>query len=187
MENQSKRVAKKTLINWSEAAQSAFEVLKELCVNAPILAFPNYKLPFILHTDSSTEGLGAVLYQKQEGKLRVIAYVSRSVTKTESNYPAHKLEFLALKWAICEKFHEYGMKIPLFKFIQITIHSLMSSQQLNWMLVDRDGLQSWPITISPFNIDLARAMLKQMLLAGYHGLKFLMVLTLLMLKLWTLM
>ena len=64
LENQSKRVAKKTLINWSEAAQSAFEVLKELCVNTPILAFPDYKLPFILHTDSSTEGLGAVLYQK---------------------------------------------------------------------------------------------------------------------------
>ena len=57
--------------------------------NAPILAFPDYKLPFILHTDSSTEGLGAVLYQKQEGKLRVIAYASRSVTKTESNYPTH--------------------------------------------------------------------------------------------------
>ena len=107
LENQSKRVAKKTLINWSEAAQSAFEILKELCVNAPILAFPDYKLPFILHTDSSTEGLGVVLYQKQEGKLRVIAYASRSVTKTESNYPTHKLEFLALKWAICEKFHEY--------------------------------------------------------------------------------
>ena len=106
-ENQTKRVAKKTLINWSEAAQSAFEVLKELCVNAPILAFPYYKLPFILHTDSSTEGLGAVLYQKQEGKLKVIVYASRSVTKTESNYPAHKLEFLALKWAICERFHEY--------------------------------------------------------------------------------
>ena len=103
--HQSKRVAKKTLINWLEAAQPAFEVLKELCVNASILAFP--KLPFILHTDSSTQGLGAVLYQKQEGKLRVIAYASRSVTKTESNYPAHKLEFLALKWAICEKFHEY--------------------------------------------------------------------------------
>ena len=82
-------------------------MLKELCVNAPILAFPNCKLPFILHTDSSTEGLGAVLYQKQEGKLKVIAYASRSVTKTESNYPAHKLEFLVLKWAICEKFHEY--------------------------------------------------------------------------------
>ena len=107
LENQSKRTAKKTLIEWTEAANSAFETLKELCTSTPILAYPDYQLPFILHTDSSSEGLGAVLYQKQEGKLRVIAYASRSVSKTEANYPAHKLEFLALKWAVCEKFHEY--------------------------------------------------------------------------------
>ena len=107
LENQSKRTAKKTLIEWTEAANSAFETLKELCTSTPILAYPDYQLPFILHTDSSSEGLGAVLYQKQEGKLKVIAYASRSVSKTEANYPAHKLEFLALKWAVCEKFHEY--------------------------------------------------------------------------------
>ena len=78
-----------------------------MCVSAPILAYPVYQLQFILHTDSSSEGLSAVLYQKQDDILRVIAYASRSVTKTESNYPAHELEFLALKWAVCEKFHEY--------------------------------------------------------------------------------
>ena len=78
-----------------------------LCVSTPILAYPDYQLQFILHTDSSSEGLVVVfLYQKQDDKLRVIAYVSRSVGITESNYPAHKLEFLALKWAVCEKFHE---------------------------------------------------------------------------------
>ena len=109
LENQSKRTAKKTFIEWTEAANSAFEHLKELCVSTPILA---YQLPFILHIDSISEGLGAILYQKQDGKLRVIAYASRSVSKSESNYPAHKLEFLALKWAVCEKFHEslYGSK-----------------------------------------------------------------------------
>ena len=107
LENQSKRTAKKILIEWTEAANSAFETLKELCTSTPILAYPDYQLPFILHTDSSSEGLGAVLYQKQKGKFRVIAYASRSVSKTEANYPAHKLEFLALKWAVCEKFHEY--------------------------------------------------------------------------------
>ena len=76
------------------------------------MAYPDYQLPFVLHTDSNSEGLGAVLYQRQEGKLRVIAYASRSVSKSESHYPAHKLEFLALKWAVCEKFHEnlYGSK-----------------------------------------------------------------------------
>ena len=107
LENQSKRTAKKTFLEWTEAAHSAFKHLKELCVSTPILAYPDYQLPFVLHIDSSSKGLGAVLYQKQEGKLRVIAYTSRSVSKSESNYPAHKLEFLALKWAVCEKFHEY--------------------------------------------------------------------------------
>ena len=107
LENQSKRSAKKTFVEWTEAADSAFEHLKKLCISTPILAYPDYKLPFVLHTDSSSEGLGAVLYQKQNGKLRVIAYASRSVSKSESHYPAHKLEFLALKWAVCEKFHEY--------------------------------------------------------------------------------
>ena len=107
LENQSKRTAKKTFIEWTEAANSAFEHLKESCVSTPILAYPDYQLSFILHTDSSSEGFGAVLCQRQEGKLRVIAHASRSVSKTESNYPAHKLEFLALEWAACEKFHEY--------------------------------------------------------------------------------
>ena len=107
LENQSKRSAKKTFVEWTEAADSAFEHLKKLCISTPILAYPDYKLPFVLHTDSSSEGLGAVLYQKQNGKLRVIAYASRSVSKSESHYAAHKLEFLALKWAVCEKFHEY--------------------------------------------------------------------------------
>ena len=107
LENQSKRAAKKTYIEWTDAADTAFEHLKAMCVSTPILAYPNYQLPFTLHTDSSTDGLGAVLYQKQDGKMRVIAYASRSVSKAEANYPAHKLEFLALKWAVCEKFHEY--------------------------------------------------------------------------------
>ena len=62
----------------------------------------------MLHTDASTTGLGAVLYQKQEdGKERVIAYASRSLNRAERNYDAHKLEFLALKWAITDRFQEY--------------------------------------------------------------------------------
>ena len=115
LENQSKRSAKKTFVEWTEAADSTFEHLKKLCISTPILAYPDYKLPFVLHTDSSSEGLGAVLYQKQNGKLRVIAYDLRSVSKAESHYPAHKLEFLALKWAVCEKFHEYLYGSNLFE------------------------------------------------------------------------
>lgn len=52
-------------------------------------------------------GLGAALYQEQEGRLRVIAYASRGISGSEQNYPTHKLESLALKWAVCEKFSNY--------------------------------------------------------------------------------
>ena len=61
----------------------------------------------MLHTDASADGLGAVLYQDIDGAERVIAYASRSLKPSEKNYPAHKLEFLALKWSVCHKFHEY--------------------------------------------------------------------------------
>ena len=84
--------------------------LKEACTSAPVLGYPDYSIPFILHTDSSTDGLGAVLYQQQgESKddIRVIAYASRSLTASEINYAPHKLEFLALKWAVTDKFKEY--------------------------------------------------------------------------------
>ena len=67
----------------------------------------HFKAPFILHTDASSDGLGAVIYQNLNGLRRVIAYASRSLSPSERNYPAHKLEFLALKCAITDKFHEY--------------------------------------------------------------------------------
>ena len=74
------------------------------------MAYANYKKPFKLHTDASTSGLGGVLYQQQDGIGRIIAYASRSLKPAERNYPAHKLEFLALKWVITDKFHDdlYG-------------------------------------------------------------------------------
>ncbi|MEW8338813.1 MAG: ribonuclease H family protein, partial [Candidatus Thiodiazotropha taylori] len=84
----------------------AFDTLKEK-LSSPILAYADFTRPFILHTDASTEGLGAVLYQVQDGLERVIAYASRGLRNSERNYPAHKLEFLCLKWAVTEKFHDY--------------------------------------------------------------------------------
>ena len=65
-----------------------------------------FKAPFILHTDASGDGLGAV-YQVQKGKQRGIAYASWSLSRSKRNYPVHKLEFLALKWAITDKFNKY--------------------------------------------------------------------------------
>ena len=92
-------------VEWNECHQESFEALKKLCSECPVLAYADYSKPFVLHTDASTVGLGAVLYQKQEdGKERVIAYASQTLNRAERNYDAHKLEFLALKWAVTDRF-----------------------------------------------------------------------------------
>ena len=82
-------------------------MLKELCTTMQILAYADFRKPFKLHTDASVLGLGAVLYQAQDGVEKVISYVSRSLTMSEAKYLVHKLEFLCLKWAITEQFHEF--------------------------------------------------------------------------------
>ena len=92
-----------------EQHQKAVETLLDRFVSSPILGYSDFSKPFVLHIDTSQEGLRAVLYQKQDGKMRVIGYGSRSLTKAEKNYFLHsgKLEFLALKWAIYEHFRDY--------------------------------------------------------------------------------
>uniref|UniRef100_A0A3B3DXT9 Gypsy retrotransposon integrase-like protein 1 n=1 Tax=Oryzias melastigma TaxID=30732 RepID=A0A3B3DXT9_ORYME len=92
---------------WTNECQKAFETVIEKLTTAPVLGFADPKRPYILHTDASSTGLGAALYQEQEGKLRAIAFASRGLSRSESRYPAHKLEFLALKWSVTEKFHDY--------------------------------------------------------------------------------
>ena len=88
---------KKALVEWNYECQEAFNKLKQMCSQNPILAYANYKKPFKWHIDASENGLGAVLYQKQDdGTDHVIAYASRTLLKSEKNYGAHKLEFLAL-------------------------------------------------------------------------------------------
>ena len=113
-ENATKKQKK---VDWDEKCEEAFIALKEQCCNPPILAYADYGKPFKLHTDASGLGLGAILYQTQEdGTDRVIAYASRTLSKSEKNYPAYKLEFLALKWSVCDRFHEYlyGGKFEVF-------------------------------------------------------------------------
>ena len=96
---------KKALVEWTVECQQAFEQLKQLCSQTSILAYANYKKPFKLHTDASEN---AVLYQKQDdGTDCIIAYASQTLSKSKRNYDAHKLEFLALKWSVTERFHEY--------------------------------------------------------------------------------
>ena len=104
-ENKDKKSEPVTL---TPEALEAFQILKDKCVQAPVLAFPDFKKPFLLETDASRKGLGAILLQKQDdGHYHPIAFASWALTETEHQYHSNKQEFLALKWAITEQFHEY--------------------------------------------------------------------------------
>ena len=92
----------------SPEALEAFDHLKAACLQAPILAFPDFDKPFLLETDASGKGLGAVLSQKQaDGWYHLIAYASHVMNETVQRYHSNKQEFLTLKWVVTEQFHEY--------------------------------------------------------------------------------
>ena len=94
-------------VQWLDEHQQALNTLIDLVTNQPILVYPDYKEEFYIHTDASSHGLGCILYQRQEGKIGVISFASRTFRAAEKNYHSTKLEFLALKWGICEKFPDY--------------------------------------------------------------------------------
>ena len=97
--------------HWQAKHQAAFDHLKAALTSTKVLAFADFQKPFRLKTDASYHGLGAILSQQQpDGEWRVVAYASRSLGPTErneANYSSFKLEMLALKWAVTEKFRSY--------------------------------------------------------------------------------
>ena len=104
---QKKKKKATTPWNWCPEQQTAFDCIFEKLTSPPVLAYADYTNFFVLNTDASGDGLGAVLYQEQDSNEHVIAYTSRGLRASECNYPAHKLEFLALKWDVCDKFNDY--------------------------------------------------------------------------------
>ena len=134
---------------WEQEQQASFEAVIDKLTNPPVLAYANYSLPFKVHTDASTNGLGAVLYQIQEGVDSVVAYASQSLKPSEKNYPAHKLEDLALKWCVTEKFHEY--------LYGNTFEVITDNNPLTYILttakLDATG-QRWIASLSNYNFSI---------------------------------
>ena len=140
---------KRAKIVWDEECESAFQKLKELCADTPCLAYPDYQERFKLYTDASECGLGAVLSQVKDGIERPIAFASRTLSKSERNYDAHKLEFLALKWAVTDRFHEYlyGGTFEVFTDNNPLTYILSSAK------LDAIG-QRWVASLAPYNFSL---------------------------------
>ena len=98
---------KSEYVDLSPKAREAFDRLKAACLQAPILSYPDFNKPFLLETDTSGRGLGALSQKQADGQYHLITYASHVMNETEQRYHSNKQEFLAIKSAVTEQFHEY--------------------------------------------------------------------------------
>ena len=133
---------------WKEEQQKAFELLKQKLIEAPILTHPNFDKLFLIYTDASGIGLGAILSQKDDqNRERVIRYASRRTNETESNYSATNLECLGAVWAV-QYFRKY---VAGSHFQLITDHSAITSL----MKTDNPRGQTarWIMTLQEYDFE----------------------------------
>lgn len=134
---------------WTSRQEESLKLVKEHLISAPVLTCPNFDLPFVIQTDASAYGLGAILSQNHPdlGE-RVVCYLSRSLTKQERKYSTTERECLAVLWSV-EKLRPY---IEGTHFTVVTDH-----WSLCWLnnLKDPTGrLARWAIRLQQYSFDL---------------------------------
>ena len=137
---------------WTNEAEQAFQQLKERLSSTPVLTYPKFGQEFVLEVDASLKGLGACLSQPDEnGHLHPIAYASRSLRGAERRYPdfsSFKIELLALKWAVVEKFKGYLMGAKCTVFTDNNPLAHLQTAQLG------ATEQRWVAQLAPFQLDI---------------------------------
>lgn len=134
---------------WSSECQAAMDFLKAKLTSAPILVFPNFSLPFFVHTDACDVGLGAALMQRDDrGRDVVVAYASRTLHKAERPYSTSEKECLAVIWAL-EHFRSYieGLHVTIFSDHN-SLRWLMSRPNLSGRLA------RWSLRLQDFDFDI---------------------------------
>lgn len=133
--------------HWTEACDQAMATIKRLLSTAPVLTQPNFANDFILQTDGSGDGLGAVLLQKdKEGTTSVIAFVSRTLKRLEKQWNTTEVEALAVVWA-CEVLRHYLIGK---RFLLETDHAALC-----WALKGRTHgrLGRWALLLSEYDFE----------------------------------
>ncbi|XP_041102688.1 uncharacterized protein LOC121313985 [Polyodon spathula] len=132
-------------VKWSDECQEAFDMIKRILCQAPALVSPDFDREFILQTDASDVGLGAVLSQEIDGVEHPVLYISRKMAQRERNYSVIEKECLAIKWAMNSlRYYLLGRSFTL-----VTDHA-----PLKWLNTMRDTnarITRWSLALQPFN------------------------------------
>lgn len=133
---------------WTDECQTAFDTLKTALTQAPILAYPDFTVPFHLYVDASDDALGMVLGQIQNDREVVISYAGRKLLAAERNYTVTEREALAVVAGI--KYFQpyvYGRK-----FIVYTDHNAV-----RWLMNIREPtgrLARWALQLQQFDFEI---------------------------------
>nr|XP_011415578.2 uncharacterized protein LOC105319660 isoform X2 [Crassostrea gigas] len=129
---------------WTESQQRAFDTLKHMLSERPILKLPEFNETFILRTDAADDGIGAVLLQMEDDEKLPVAYASRKLQPREKAYAVIEKECLAVVWGI-QKFHQY---LYGREFLLETDHQPLT--YLNKAKTENSRLMRWALQIQPY-------------------------------------
>ncbi|KAG1956974.1 gag-pol fusion protein [Pimephales promelas] len=135
-------------ICWTEEAMEAFQDIKAAVCEEPVLYCPNFEEPFVLQTDASDIGIGAVLLQGGSDNRHPVAYVSRKLYPREVRYSTVEKECLAVKWAL-DTFRYYLLGR------EFTIET--DHRPLQWMDRMRDTnarITRWYLSMQPYKFNI---------------------------------
>ncbi|CAH1254301.1 GIN1 [Branchiostoma lanceolatum] len=134
--------------SWGDDCQTAFETLKNMLTSSPVLAYPDFNVPFIVDSDASDFGIGGVLSQLHDGQERVVLYFSRTLDSAEQNYCTHRKEMLAA----VEMITRHECYLLGAKFTLRTDHSAL--QFLHKMKQPTKQYARWLAKLASFDFDI---------------------------------
>ncbi|CAH1242223.1 GIN1 [Branchiostoma lanceolatum] len=136
---------KPQMVQWMGECEESFKTLKGKLCQQPVLQSPDFERPFILQTDASERGIGAVLSQKTgEGEEHPIVYVSRKLLPREQNYSVPEKECLAIKYAVESlRYYLLGREFEI-----MTDHHPL--KWLDQMKDKNQRLSRWSLSLQPY-------------------------------------
>ncbi len=144
-------------VQWTEVCQQALTKVKAALCGGPLLHSLNFDLPFLLQTDASDRGLGAVLAQVVGGEKRPVLYLSRKLSKRETRSSTMEKECLAIRWAVLTlRYYLLG-----WEFTLCSDHA-----PLQWLHCMKD-ITRWYLALQPFKFKVVHRPGVQMAVADF--------------------